>query len=119
LELHHPSAFIEPVATFIYYRRLSRIPITKARINLGQLAKRAHLNHEYFILEKDGIPIIGIMGADELEDYLELQDPTVKEFIAESHKDYMAGHTRPAEELLAQLKRQAPKKAKSRKRAKV
>ena len=38
---------------------LNRIPITKARINLGQLAKRAHLNNEYFILEKDGIPTFG------------------------------------------------------------
>ena len=47
---------------------VNRIPITKARINLGQLAKRAHLNNEYFILEKDGIPVIGIMDADELED---------------------------------------------------
>ena len=52
-----------------------RLPITKARINLGQLAKRAHLNNEYFILEKDGIPVIGIMDADELEDYLELRNP--------------------------------------------
>jgi len=31
---------------------LNRIPIAKARINLGQLAKRAHLNNEYYILEK-------------------------------------------------------------------
>ena len=98
---------------------VSRIPITKARINLGQLAKRAHLNNEYFILEKDGIPVVGIMDADELEDYLELQNPTVKEFIAESHKDYIAGHTRPAEELFAELKQQAPGTTKSRKRAKV
>ena len=98
---------------------VSRIPITQARINLGQLARRAHLNNEYFILEKDGIPVIGIMDADELEDCLELRDPTVKEFIAESHKDYMTGHSRPAEELLAQLRRQAAKKPKSPKRARV
>ena len=98
---------------------VNRISITKARINLGQLAKRAHLNNEYFILEKDGIPVIGIMDADELEDYLELRNPPVKEFIAESHKDYIAGHARPAEELLAQLKQRAPEKTKRRKRAKV
>jgi len=53
---------------------LNRLPITKAHLNLGQLAKRAHLNKEYFILEKDGIPVIGIMDAEELEDYLELRD---------------------------------------------
>ena len=42
------------------------LPITKARINLGDIAKRAHVKGEYFILEKDGIPVIGIMDADEL-----------------------------------------------------
>ena len=63
---------------------VSRLPITKARINLGQIARRAHNGNEYFILEKDGIPVIGIMAADELEDYLELRDPKVKSSIAAS-----------------------------------
>ena len=31
------------------------LPITQARINLGALAKRVHLNKEYLVLEKDGI----------------------------------------------------------------
>ena len=81
-----------------------RLPITKARINLGQLAKRAHLNNEYFILEKDGIPVIGIMDADELEDYLELRNPKVKAQIRQSNLDIRAGRTRPAEDLLHDLK---------------
>ena len=98
---------------------VNHIAITKARINLGQLAKRVHINKEYFILEKDGIPVAGLMDADELEDYLELQDSTVKEFIAESHKEYIGGHTRPAEQLLGELKQRAAGKAKNRKRAKV
>ena len=54
---------------------VSRLPITKARINLGQIARRAHNGNEYFILEKDGIPVIGIMAADELEDYLDCAIP--------------------------------------------
>lgn len=81
-----------------------RLPITKARINLGQLVRRAHVNKEYFILEKDGIPVAGIMDADELEDYLELQDPKVRRFIRKSHQEHLAGKTRPAEELLAELR---------------
>jgi hypothetical protein len=48
--------------------------MTKARINLGPVAKRAYPTGEYFILEKDGIPIAGIMCAGEMEDYLELQN---------------------------------------------
>jgi hypothetical protein len=82
---------------------VNRIPITKARINLGQLAKRAHLNNEYFILEKDGIPVIGIMDADEMEDYLELRDAKVKAQIRQSNQDVRGGRTRPAEELLREL----------------
>ena len=92
-----------------------RISMTEARINLGQLAKRAHVNNEYFILEKDGIPVIGIMDADELEDYLELQNPNVREQIAASNEDVKAGRTRPAAELLTELK--ASRKPKARRSA--
>src|ERR1035437_3745122 len=88
---------------------ISILPITKARINLGQIALRAHNHNEYFILEKDGIPVIGIMAADELEDYLELRDPKVKASIAASQRDYLAGKTRPATALLAELQEIAAK----------
>ncbi len=88
---------------------VNRLPITKARINLGQLAKRAHLKGEYFILEKDGIPVVGIMDADELEDYLELRDRRVSAQIRQSNRDIRAGRTRPAEDLLKELKAAAPK----------
>lgn len=81
---------------------VSRLPITQARINLGQLAKRAHVDNEYFILEKDGIPVIGIMNADELEDYLKLQDPDVRQQIQQSHAEYLAGKSRPADQFLAE-----------------
>ena len=90
---------------------INRLPITKARINLGQIALRAHNQNEYFILEKDGIPVIGIMSADELEDYLELRDPRVKAAIAASRKDRAAGKTRPAKELLADLKHRVLRKS--------
>lgn len=79
-----------------------RVPITKARVNLGQLVKRVHLNNEYFILEKDGIPVVGIMGADELQDYLELQDPKVREHIRKSHAEAVAGKSRPLDAFLAE-----------------
>ena len=80
---------------------VTTIPITKARINLGAIVKRIHLNKEYFILEKDGIPIAGMMDIDEFEDYLELQDPKVREHIRKSHEEYLAGKSRPLEELRA------------------
>ena len=83
---------------------VQRLPITKARINLGQLARRAHVNKEYFILEKDGIPVIGILDADELEDYLELRDRKVARAIRQSSADVKAGRVRPADALMTQPK---------------
>jgi len=84
---------------------IHRIPITKARINLGQVVRRVRVNKEYFVLEKDGIPVLGIMGADELEDYLELRNPAIKRQIRESDKQYRRGQVREADSFLAELKR--------------
>jgi len=89
---------------------INRLPITRARINLGQIARRAYNGNEYFILEKDEIPVIGIMAADELEDYLELRNPKAKASIAASRKDQAAGKTWSAEKLLSELKRSAVRK---------
>jgi hypothetical protein len=44
------------------------------------------------------------MDIDEFEDYLELQHPKVKRDIAASATDYRAGKSRPAAELLAELR---------------
>jgi PHD/YefM family antitoxin component YafN of YafNO toxin-antitoxin module len=92
------------------------IPITKARINLGALVKRVHLNKEYFILEKDGVPVAGLMDADELEDYLELRHPKIREHIRRSNEEYLAGKSRPIEEFLAELSAGKGKKAKATRR---
>lgn len=86
------------------------IPITKARVNLGQVVRRAHLNKEYFILEKDGIPVAGILGVDELEDYLELQNPKVKRQIQQSFRQHQAGSTRPAKDFLTDLHKETKKR---------
>ncbi|MBI3293597.1 MAG: type II toxin-antitoxin system Phd/YefM family antitoxin [Deltaproteobacteria bacterium] len=80
-----------------------RLPLTKARINLGAVVKQVHLHKDYVILEKDGIPIAGLMDIDEFEDYLELQDPQVRTAIQKSQAEYLAGKSRPAHDLLAAL----------------
>lgn len=94
--------------------RVTRLPITKARIKLGALVKRAHLAKEYFILEKDGIPVAGLMGVDEFEDYLELKDPAVRRHIQRSYEEYRAGKSRPAILLLSELQGRKAKPARSR-----
>jgi antitoxin (DNA-binding transcriptional repressor) of toxin-antitoxin stability system len=95
------------------------LPITKARINLGQVVRRVVRNKEYFILEKDGIPVAGILGADELEDYLELRDPKVKRAIEKSNEDIRKGKTRPAEKLLAEFRKENAAKRRPRSRREV
>src|SRR5260370_670248 len=81
------------------------IAITKARVNLGQVVRRAHLNNEYFILEKDGIPIAGILGIAELEDYLERQNPALKEQIRKGYQGYRQGKVRSAPAFLKELQK--------------
>ena len=86
-----------------------RIPLTKARINLGQVVRRAHVNREYFILEKDGIPVAGIMHVDDMEDYLEQQDESLKEQIKTGHQNYLAGKARDVGDFLKELQSPAKK----------
>jgi hypothetical protein len=86
-----------------------RIPLTRARINLGQVVRRAHVNREFFILEKDGIPVVGLMHVDDLEDYLELRDPALKKQIAKSNAEYQRGGAREASKFLAELRPRAGK----------
>lgn len=95
------------------------IPITQARIHLGALIKRVYLNKEHFILEKDGIPVAGLMDIDAFEDYLELQDPKVREHIRKSYQEYLAGKGRPIDEFLAELKTGRRARAKAARRRKA
>ena len=82
---------------------VEHLPLTQARNSLGAVVKRVHLGKTYVILEKDGIPLAGLMDIDEFEDYLELQDPKVREHIRKSTEEYRAGKSRPAEELSREL----------------
>lgn len=93
---------------------VTRVPLTKTCINLGSLIKRVHLGKEYIILEKDGIPVAGLMDVDELEDYLELQDPKICRHIKKSTEEYLAGKSRPMDEYLAEVSQKRTKKARRR-----
>ena len=82
---------------------VEHLPLTQARNSLGAVVKRVHLGKTYVILEKDGIPLAGLMDIDEFEDYLELQDPKVRAHIAKSRQEFLAGRSRPARSLLTEL----------------
>ena len=83
---------------------VERLPLTDARIHLGAVVKRVRLRKTYVILEKNGIPIAGLMDIDEFEDYLELRNPKIRAHIERSRADYVSGRSRPARELLAELR---------------
>jgi len=90
---------------------VQRLALTKARNALGAVVKRVHLNKEYVILEKDGIPLADLMDIDEFEDYLELQDPKVRAHIAKSRQEFLAGKSRPYRQFLADLHKEEQGKA--------
>jgi hypothetical protein len=81
-------------------------------VNLGQLVRRVHVNREFFILEKDGIPVVGLMHVDDLEDYLEMQNRPVKGQIKSSAVEYRRGVARSASKFLAELKAPSRKRKK-------
>jgi prevent-host-death family protein len=82
----------------------TRIPLAEARANLGGLIERLAVGDERFVIEKDGEVVAALIGIDEFEDYLELNDPEVNKAIAESREEYLAGKSRPAEELLREFR---------------
>jgi antitoxin (DNA-binding transcriptional repressor) of toxin-antitoxin stability system len=83
--------------------RVIRMPMTKARINLGALVRGVHVEGDVVVLEKDGIPVAGLVDIDALEDFLEVHDPKLRRKIRASMKAYRAGRTRPLTEFIAEL----------------
>ena len=49
------------------------------------------------------ITIVPKLTPDEIEDEREIRDPKVRAMIRESHQDFLAGKTRPAEMLQREL----------------
>lgn len=80
-------------------------PITKARINLGSIIKKVRLNKEYYVLEKDGYPVAGIMDIDEFEDYLDARNEDLNKQIKESFGEFKKGETKPINKLIDELKK--------------
>jgi len=50
--------------------KVLRIPMTKTRTQLGTLVRDVHVESAVVVLEKDGIPVAGLLDIDVVEDYL-------------------------------------------------
>jgi hypothetical protein len=66
---------------------------------------------------KGGIPVVGLMGADELEDYLELEDPKIRDHIRKSHVEFVAGKSRPVADFLSERAASAKEHGNRRRKA--
>jgi hypothetical protein len=90
------------------------VPLTKARHSLGAIIRQVHVDKEYFVLEKDGMPVAGLMDIDEFEDYLELRDESVQRVIADSRREHLDGRGFPARDLIEELQKEARRGRRSR-----
>jgi len=85
-------------------KRAFRIPMTEARTHLGALVRGVRVNGDVVVLEKDGIPVAGLIDVDALEDYLEVTDPSLRRRIRASMKAHRSGRTRPVREFADELR---------------
>ena len=86
---------------------IRHVPLTEARATLGAIVNDVNRKSEYVVIERGGLPVAVIMDFDELEDYLELRDPSVRERIAEASREYHEGKSFPAEDLIPRLQQLA------------
>jgi PHD/YefM family antitoxin component YafN of YafNO toxin-antitoxin module len=94
--------------------KIYRIPLVNGQVNLSRLLRRLHKSREYVVLEQEGAPVAALIDADELEDYLDIQDPKISADIRRSTQEYLAGKSRPAEEFLAELRSESSQLKKKR-----
>jgi len=90
-------------------QRVLRIPMTKARTRLGSLVRAVNVEGDVVVLEKDGIPVAGLVDMDAVEDYLESRDPALRRRMRESMKAHRSGRARPVREFLDELKAEKPR----------
>lgn len=86
-----------------YTAHIRSIPVTKARINLGSVLRQAYSQKKSFLLEKSGIPIAGILGIEDFEDWLELSNPSLKNDIQKGYREYKKGKAKSVSTLLKSL----------------
>ncbi|MEK7648962.1 MAG: hypothetical protein AAB400_03525 [Patescibacteria group bacterium] len=83
--------------------QLRSMPVTKARVNLGSVIKQAYLQKKSFLLEKGGIPVAGILGIEDFEDWLEVSNPSLRNDIQKGYEEYKRKKTKPLKKLLSSL----------------
>lgn len=87
--------------------QITRIEAAQAKARFTEIIRRVTEGGEYIVIERDGTPLLGILDADELEDYLDLHDEALQEQIRQGYQEYQAGRARPVERIVVQARRLA------------
>ena len=72
-------------------RPVRRLSISKLRSQISNIVERVNKNREYIVIEKNGEPVAGVVGLDELDDILEVRDEKLNVQIAEGWVEYKRG----------------------------
>lgn len=84
---------------------MKTVPLSEAKDKLSALVDEADSTHEIVQITKHGRPAAVLMSADDLESLREtlfwLQQPGVREDLAEGEREYEAGETSSGEHLRA------------------
>ena len=80
------------------------ISLDKATKELPNIVEKLQ-SGDYVIVEKNGKPVAGIVDADDMDDFAELQNKTLKNQIKKGYLKFKRGKARLASSLLAELRR--------------
>lgn len=84
---------------------MKSVPLSEAKDKLSALVDEADSTHEIVQITKHGRPAAVLISADDLESLREtlfwLQQPGVREDLAEGEREYEAGETSSGEQLRA------------------
>ena len=89
----------------VYDRGMRTVPLSEAKDKLSALVDEAESTHEIVQITKHGRPAAVLMSADDLESLREtlfwLQQPRIREDLAQGEREYAAGDTLGGEQLRA------------------
>jgi len=81
------------------------VSIQDATKNLPDIIEKLR-GDNYFVVQKNGKPVAGIVGVDDMEDFLDLQNAALKKQIKKGYAEFKAGKAKPARLVLETLLKQ-------------
>lgn len=80
------------------------LSLEKAKTELPSIVEKLQ-SGDFVVIQKNGRPVAGIVDVNDMEDFVELQNPLIKKQIAKGHTEFKAGKTMSASLFLKSLKR--------------